>query len=251
MLNLLSKVAVKRADNSDAPAILTNIMEGVDGSSVFGYSIEPIAINVDDNQQQHYAEDHNLDIRIVNEDTQTAVLTGLQAGGHDALLSAYTPNGFLIWNTPTKVNKNTQFDGVLADAVIMSIRAPKGYQGTTPVRKRAVYAGGNALSVYDIAGGSGMGASGEQSPNIFFPFPGVTITASAQVSAGTGNIGFSFYQADGTTLVSSSNEAASVGRASHTAVIPANTAFIRLDIGAGLTYTLPMIGMGANSTYTI
>lgn len=252
MLNLISKVAVKRADNADAPATLTNIMEGVDGSSVFGYAIEPIAINVEDNQQQHYAEDHTLDIRIVNEDSQTAVLSALQAGGFPTLLSAHTPNGFLIWNTPSKITKNTQFDGVLADAVLMTIRSVKGYQGSGVTRKKAVYAGGNALALYDVTNGAGMGADGQMSPNIFFPFPGTQITASAQVSAGTGNIGFSFYQANGSTLVSNSNSAVTAGtRSVHTTTIPSNTVFIRMTMGADVTYTEPMIGMGTNSVFTL
>lgn len=251
MLNLLSKVAVKRADNADAPAVLTNIMDGVDGSSVFGYSREEISLSVDDNQTQDYATDHQLDIRVINQDAQSAVMTGIQAGGFKAFASGYTPDGFLIWNEPARIAKNTQFDGVLADAVLMTIRSVKGYRGSGVTRREAVYAGGNALALYDVTNGAGMGADGQMSPNIFFPFPAVQITASAQVSAGTGNIGFSFYQANGTTLISSSNSAVSVGRSAHTATIPSGTVFIRMTMGAGITYTQPMIGMGTNSVFTL
>lgn len=249
MLNLLSKIAVKRADNADAPAVLTNIMDGVDGSSVFGYSREEISLSVDDGQTQDYATDHQLDIRVINQDAQSAVLTGIQAGGHKAIASGYSPDGFLIWEQPSLVQKNTQFDGVLADALLMTTRSVKGYRGTSPTRREAVYAGKNALALYDIAGGSGMGSNGEESPNIFFPFPGVQITASAITDGGSGGMGFRFIESDGTTIISS--EIQTVGGDQQpevsfsTSIIPADTVFIRMVI-QGVGYTNPMLGMGTN-----
>jgi hypothetical protein len=269
MLNLLKSVAVGDQTVASNIATLDNIMSGVDGSATFGYTLEPTSLQVNDNQAQQYLHAHTFDIRVLQGDATTiGILDAIVGNNRNVKITGITPNGFFLWDNPTQLVRNSQFDQVIADQILATVQAPAGYAGTAPNRKLPVYAGGNALALYDILSGSASvlngftiagGASGSvsgnvqtvtvggtttadtiiwRSANIFFPFVGESITASFSrpgVSSINFRIGISFIQSDGSTVISTSTSANFQGQTlmTHTAATPANTAFIRIVLANG------------------
>jgi hypothetical protein len=267
MLNLLKSVAVGDQTVASNIATLDNIMSGVDGSATFGYTLEPTSLQVNDNQAQQYLHAHTFDIRVLQGDATTiGILDAIVGNNRNVKITGITPNGFFLWDNPTQLVRNSQFDQVIADQILATVQAPAGYAGTAPNRKLPVYAGGNALALYDILSGSatvlngfsvlnnatGSVTGGAQtitvgattaentvywrSANIFFPFVGEAITASiTRGGAGASfKIGIEFVQSDGTTIISTERSAGSSGPIGPvTGVAPANTVFIRLVIAAG------------------
>jgi len=267
MLNLLKSVAVGDQTVASNIATLDNIMSGVDGSATFGYTLEPTSLQVNDNQAQQYLHAHTFDIRVLQGDATTiGILNAIVGNNRNVKITGITPNGFFLWDNPTQLVRNSQFDQVIADQILATVQAPAGYAGTAPNRKLPVYAGGNALALYDILSGSvtvlngfsvlnnatgsvtgsaqtvTVGATTAEntvfwrSANIFFPFVGEAITASiTRGGAGASfKIGIEFVQSDGTTIISTERSAGSSGTIGPvTGVAPANTVFIRLIIASG------------------
>lgn len=268
MIPLLSNVAVQ--DQSVVTNIVTldNIMSGVDGSSVFGYNLETKNLEVNDKQKQQYAHTHTFDIRVVQgTSAELAILNAIVDNNRTVKVSGHSPDGFFLWDEPTVMTRNTQFDQIVADALLLTHDTTIGYRGTAPLKKLGVYAGDNALALYDILSGSAsvlngfsllnnatgavasflqtttIGATTAEntvylrSANIFFPFVGVSVTASFNVVqvVGSFKIGIEFVQSDGTTIISTSRANVSGENVnSVTASVPANTAFIRLVLTAGV-----------------
>lgn len=272
MIPLLSNVAVQ--DQSVVTNIVTldNIMSGVDGSSVFGYALETKNLEVNDKQKQQYAHTHTFDIRVVQgTSAELAILRAIVDNNRTVKVSGHSPDGFFLWDEPTVMTRNTQFDQIVADALLLTHDTTIGYRGTAPLKKLGVYAGDNALALYDVLSGSASVLNGFsllndatgtvtgsvqnitvgattitntvyfRSANIFFPFVGVPITASINLDGATGGamrLGIEFVQSDGTTIISTSiGPNMSAVRESLTATTPANTAFVRFVIvaGAGLS----------------
>jgi hypothetical protein len=269
MLNLLKSVAVGDQTVASNIATLDNIMSGVDGSATFGYTLEPTSLQVNDNQAQQYLHAHTFDIRVLQGDATTiGILNAIVGNNRNVKITGITPNGFFLWDNPTQLVRNSQFDQVIADQILATVQAPAGYAGTAPNRKLPVYAGGNALALYDILSGSASVMNGfsfvtsalggmagvEQeietpattaentvywrSANIFFPFVGERLTGSITVgtiTGGTYKLGIEFVESNGTTIISTSrtSNVSDASLASLTATTPANTVFIRLVITAG------------------
>jgi len=293
MLNLLKSVAVGDQTVASNIATLDNIMSGVDGAATFGYTLEPTSLQVNDNQTQQYLHTHTFDIRVLQGDATTiGILTAVVDNNRNVKITGITPNGFFLWDNPTQLVRNSQFDQVIADQILATIQAPAGYAGTAPNRKLPVYAGGNALALYDILSGSAtvlngfsllnnatgsvtgsaqtitVGATTAEntvfwrSANIFFPFPGESVTASiARPGASQSfKIGIEFVQSDGTTIISTERSAASNSTPGPvTGVAPASTAFIRLIIagGTGLVngnstaFNSPMLALAGRTEFTL
>lgn len=223
MITLLSNVAIADTSNLSNIVYLNNIMEGVDGSSTFGYSLEPSAVKVDDNQTQQYLHDHTFDIRVLQ--GSAADLTKLQvidAGNNPVLVSGYSPDGFFVINDSAQLTYHSQYDSVIADRVLVTKTGVNGYGGAAPGNKVPVYAGDNLLAVFNVLEGSASalngldyddtgtvtgdamaitGAGTVLSQRIFFPFPGAKIYTSADITVGTsGFIGFNCYNASDTII---------------------------------------------------
>lgn len=224
MLNLLTNVAVQNQNTPASIARLSNIMEGVDGAETFGYNVEQESVRVEDNQTQQTAHLHTFDIRCIEDSANSAILDAIVASNYKAKISGYTPDGFLIWDEPSLLVRNKQYDNIFASAVLATVKSTPNFRGTPA--KRAVHAGRNLLGVYDV---TSISTATLKTLNIFFPFPGLELTASGS----GGNVGFSFRDSAGAELSSST------GTSPHTATIPANTVFIRFD--GGTTITNPMI----------
>jgi hypothetical protein len=182
--------------------------------------------------------------------------------------------------------EDNQFDEIVATALLLTHDTTIGYRGTAPLSKLGVYAGDNALALYDVLSGSADvlngfslvtsatgGVTGSQqevitpattaentvylrSANIFFPFVGIPITASANIvniSGGAFKLGVEFVQSDGSTIISTSRTGdVSTGVYSVTGTTPANTVYIRFVVTAGtsaaagesVTFNQPMLSLG-------
>lgn len=224
MLNLLTQLAIQNTNTPASIAKLSNIMEGVDGAELFGYNAEDESVQIEDNQKVQTSHMHTLDIRCLDENANTTIIDAIIAGNHKAKISGYTPDGFLIWDEPTRITRNQQYDNIVATAVLATLKSTAGFRGT-PL-KRAVHGGRNLLAVYDV---TSITTAVLKEQSIFFPYPGLELTAT-----GTGgDVGFSFRDSTDTLI------SASTGASPHTATIPANTVYIRFDGGA--TIANPMI----------
>ena len=234
MLNLLTNVAVQSQNALASIARLSNIMEGVDGSEVFGYNVEQESIQIEDNQTLQHAHMHTFDIRCIEDSANSAILDAIVAGNYKAKISGYSPDGFLIWHEPSLIVRNKQYDNVFASAVLATVKSTPNFRGTPPAR--AVHAGKNLLGVFDV---TSITTATLKGLSILFPFPGLSLTASGS----GGDVGFSFRDSSDTEISSST------GVSPHTATIPANTVYIRFDGGA--TISNPMIGRQGITTFEL
>jgi len=273
MLNLITDLAIAEASNVANIAYLTNIMDGVDGSSVFGYTIEEDVVEIEDKQTLFTSFQHTLDIRVLDVDADTTKLKGFVDNQTEVLISGMTPNGFMIWNRPVKLAVNRQFNNIVALAVKASIKTVQNYHGTAPEVNKGVYAGGNALALYDVLRGSNTRINGftgniktgttlstnvsdgvrTQSienvsiqddvafADLFIPFPGkqVSFSANTETNGNVASIQVSARAANGTIV-----GAASVGSISQ----PAGISTISLTLPSGTFYVRCAIGSGSTAT---
>jgi hypothetical protein len=288
MLNLLTHINVAEASNVANNVRLTNIMDGVDGAAVMGYTIEEITINTEDNQTRNIAFDHNLDIRVIDKDADTDVLKDIVDGAKEVILSALTPNGFLLWTLPTKLVINRQFDSIVALAVKATKRTPHNYYGTAPEVNKGIYAGGNAMALYSVLTGTSTRVNGWKTATgitfdtnesggvlfqnltrvsgselvkferIYLPFPGHQFTFTVDRDADAiGKIGVSYINAAGSEISSDEESIpASEGTTSVTFTLPANTVYIDLYVAPGetasdeLTVSKPRLRVGTETGFT-
>ena len=290
MIPLLSNVAVQDQTVVSNIVTLDNIMSGVDGSATFGYTLETKNLEVNDKQKQQYAHTHTFDIRVIQPDSASmSILKAIRDNNRLVKVSGHSPDGFFLWDEPTLMVEDNQFDEIVATALLLTHDTTIGYRGTAPNKKLGVYAGDNALALYDVLSGSATvlngfslvtsatgGVTGSQqevitpattaentvylrSANIFFPFVGIPITASANIvniSGGAFKLGVEFVQSDGSTIISTSRTGdVSTGVYSVTGTTPANTVYIRFVVTAGtsaaagedITFSQPMLSLGRTS----
>lgn len=293
MIPLLSNVAVQDQTVVSNIVTLDNIMSGVDGSATFGYTLETKNLEVNDKQKQQYAHTHTFDIRVIQPDSASmSILKAIRDNNRLVRVSGHSPDGFFLWDEPTLMVEDNQFDEIVATALLLTHDTTIGYRGTAPLSKLGVYAGDNALALYDVLSGSAtvlngfslinnatgsvtgsaqtitVGATTAEnteywrSANIFFPFVGVPITASI-TRGGAGpsfKLGIEFVQSDGTTIISTVHSpASSTALAPVTAVLPANTVYVRLVIAAGtglsptnaITVNSPMLALAGRTAFTL
>ena len=287
MIPLLSNVAVQDQTVVSNIVTLDNIMSGVDGSATFGYTLETKNLEVNDKQKQQYAHTHTFDIRVIQPDSASmSILKAIRDNNRLVKVSGHSPDGFFLWDEATLMVEDNQFDEIVATALLLTHDTTIGYRGTAPLSKLGVYAGDNALALYDVLSGSADvlngfslvtsatgGVTGSQqevitpattaentvylrSANIFFPFVGIPITASANIvniSGGAFKLGVEFVQSDGSTIISTSRTGdVSTGVYSVTGTTPANTVYIRFVVTAGtsaaagesVTFNQPMLSLG-------
>jgi len=263
MLNLLKSVAIQDQTVTSNVCTLANIMEGVDGSSTFGYSLTPTAVAVNDNQTQQYKHDHLFDIRTLTDTADTTKLLVVSANNRKVKVSGYSPNGFFIIDEPAELVYHDQFDSVLSDRILISITGVNGYGGVAPGQKLPVYAGDNLLAVYNIldgsatylngfdqgdagtvTGGTVAIASGDQalSRSILFPFPGISLTASVDHTGTGGAIDLEFRNSSD-SVISTVQTTGNSGRLSVTGITPAGTVYVRVGLtgGTGSSFYYPAL----------
>lgn len=272
MLNLLKSVAIQDQTVTTNVCTLVNIMEGVDGSSTFGYSLTPTAVQVNDNQTQQYKHDHLFDIRTLTDTADTTKLSVISALNREVKVTGYSPNGFFAIDEPAQLVYHDQFDSVLSDRILVSITGVNGYGGTAPGKKLPVYAGDNLLAIYDVlsgsasylngfdagdsgtvTGGSVAIAPGDQaiSRSILFPFEGISLTASVDHVGTSGAIDIEYLLAGG-GVISTSQTTGNTGRLIVTGTTPSGTVLVRVAFtgGTGSSFSNPALKL-EGSTFTL
>ena len=264
MLNLLSKVAVQQDSDKSKIVRLSNITEGVDGAGVFGYSMEAQNAMVEDHQTRQFKHTTTLDLRVVRPDGTD--LDDLQNMVQEKCrFSGYTPNGFLIWHSPSILKRNTQYSDMISDAVIATVGSPPGYVGDAPNAKMPTYAGRNALALWNVLkgdnnvlngfeldGGASGSVSGKEqtitvgsttdpgtvlwkSRKVLFPFDGKRLTGSLTLHQSDFDlrIAVRFYNPSGSFLSAIEDTVSATTteqRISVTGSTPSNTAEIQLAV---------------------
>lgn len=287
MLTLLTEVAVQNTSSPSSIAKLSNIMDGVDGSGAFNLSQETEAIQVEDNQRRQISESITLDLRVIEDSGQSAIIDAIQAAQDKALITAYTPNGFVVFPDPVLLMRNKQFDGVLASAVFATLKGTPGFRGNP--RSRYFHAGRNLLGVYDVTttvdvvglevlngfdvanspgvggstavadpvtGGQGMeleafNAEPLYSFPFFFPFPGKSLTFSFTTGSGAGSpfIDIRWFDAGMNEILDDP-----AGGNVFTSTAPANAAFVRFGVGVSgdvLEIFRPMVTIDGSTNFEL
>lgn len=150
MLNLIKKATV--VNSAGNAYVFDNIMAGVGGSATIGYSLNPLALQVDDNQRQQYCFEHQLDIRVLDADSNYAYLQNDIASGEKFDVSLLTLDGF-VFMEDVLLSAPRQMDQVLADQIFVTKKTVPTYHGPTFYSNAGVYGGDNLLAFYDVENG--------------------------------------------------------------------------------------------------
>lgn len=148
----LQELAIKNVVTGEA-ASLTNVMEGVDGSAVFGYNTENVSIQQGANVRRQYMTRHTLDIRVIDDaDPTTQALFTKWANRPDDrfIVSGYGGGEVLIWDEPVSMTFERAYDGIRVRRLFMTLDAVPGYTLTDYGWYMPVYAGRNLLGNYDV-----------------------------------------------------------------------------------------------------
>lgn len=283
MLLQLRKLAVQSIATPADIVILTNISEGVEGATVFGITEEEVnPIKILDGQTALTAYRHTINIRGLYDDTDMAQLKTWALSQEPVRITGLGVNGAVVFDGSYLLAVNTGFDSINTVSLKVTVEWANqfegGYQqiaiGQNLLRNHLVNLGTGTLlygftaetgatasysgGIQTVTRASGTG-TGVVSDTIFFPFVGEQLTASFTVQtdvAGVHAIGIRFLDDAGSPISTSTASVNGTGLASHTTTVPANTVFIRLVALVGDTasdefsFTLPMIALGTNTTYT-
>jgi len=288
MITTLTNVAVQDQTVTTNIVYFSNVMEGVDGATSFGYNLEKTSLKVEDNQELQYIHNHTFDIRAL--DPSTADRDTLQVmvdNQREVKIIGQGVDGFFIMDEGVQLNYNQQFDEVVTMPLLATVKSTSGYEGTAPNKKYKVYAGDNLLALYKVNSGdseflngfgTSAGVTGTQSgisqtatrasgttsvlisKNYFFPFVGVEVTASLNVSAANAGyrISLGAYSDTASTLEGIADlDTSGTGLKSVTLTTPADTKYLRLLIRPGstvsdaVTFDSPMIALNGKTQFTL
>lgn len=257
---------------------LTNVMEGIEGSAVFGYQTENIEIRTGANRTEQIITRHTFDIRIKDDaDPTTQAILTAWANNPELRFKAsgYSGDTFFLWDEPVPIVFSRAYDIIGARHLIMTLDAVAGYNGASGLKKLPVYAGQNLLGIYQVLAGSasalngftpnsltsdgvtganqtivgdsgGVDVSNIDSALLFFPFNNAILTFSytavSITALATAYLGYGYYDVNGTVITSdySLADTTSAGRLSHTktSVTDATTCFFKIGISVDDTKTL-------------
>ena len=126
MITLLKQIGIRDRTDYKNSVVLTNIMEGVDGAATFGYSLETVAIQVEDNQTQQYKHIHTFDIRVIEESGDSSVIDAIIAAQKRVDIAGIGVDGYFQFND-VLLTHNKQYDGVLASAYLATTETLTSY----------------------------------------------------------------------------------------------------------------------------
>lgn len=134
MITLIKEIAIRPmgSDGAYDTVKLTNIMEGVDGAATFGYSLETVAVQVEDNQTQQYKHIHTFDVRVIEESSDSAIIDGWIATQTRVEIVGRGVDGFFLMNN-VLLTRNKQYDGILASAFLATRETLTSYVTGEPV----------------------------------------------------------------------------------------------------------------------
>lgn len=270
---------------SEEVAELVNVMEGAEGSAVFGYNQAPADLQVADGQKLQHRINHTLDLSILPP-------TGTEQTKVDALWNAVEPrlvkiagcsgDTFLLWNDPTYLVQNTEYGDTLTRHFNMTLASTPGYRSGS----QAVYAGANLLALYNVLSGDGTtlngfattgaitastsgaiqsltrGATpdtGLESELLLFPFGGESITLSMFVTSANASytFGFNFYDETGALVdTDTTSSSSTTSRVSHTTFMRDGSAYVTAFFRPGntngntLVFQAPAIRLAGQTAYS-
>lgn len=269
---------------SEEVSTLVNVMEGAEGSAVFGYNVEDSALTVANGQKLQFKQTHTLSLSILpptgtDETQMNAILANPE--NKPVLVAGMSDDTFLLFDEENYLMQQNEYGDTITRKLTMTQDATIGYRGTAPLSKLPVYSGGNLLALYDVLSGSANvlngfsllnNATGSvtgalqtitvgattvggtvylRSANLLFPFAGEVLTASANFTAGDAdfNIALEFVQANGTTIISTSANAVALGdipgRYTVQAIVPNNTVYVRFAITASAVGSTDFVTISA------
>lgn len=285
----LKKLAIRNFISEEVTQ-LVNVMEGAEGSAVFGYNVTDSALVTSNGQKTQYKQTHTVSLSVLPS-------TGAEETAMNTIM--FTPNSnpvqiagmsddiFLTWDDPVYMTQKDEFGDTLTRNLLMTLDATIGYRGTAPLKKKPVYSGGNLLALYDILSGSasvlnGFTVAGTmttsvsgaiqtltrgadatallESRPIFFPFAGESITLSMFVNSANAayTFGFKFLDENGAEIGvdASIPTTGATSRKSHTATIPTGTAFVvarfvpGASVGNNLVFQNPAVRLSGLTAFT-
>lgn len=283
MLTQLVKLAIQEIADPDDIVVLTNISAGVDGASFFGITEEsPDPLTIEDGQTVQQRFRHTINMRGLYDSADMTKLRTWSAAQVPVRITGYGVDGAAIWEGTYLISPSTGYDSVNVTALQVTVE----WLGAFASGFRQIHIGQNLLRNYDTNAGDGTKLSGFTvgagitaseaggaqtltrasstgtylaSASIFFPFEGLTLTASINITAANsqnGEFGFRFLDDTGATISDSVDAIDSVSRISHSATVPAGTFFVRLivnpsdTVADSVTFDEPMLAIGTNATYT-
>lgn len=249
MLQHIKKLAVAKVGTPDEVVVLSNISEGVDGSSTFGYETEEVTLTIEDGQTINNAIEHTLDVRtLLPTDADITTLRGWSDGQTPVFVSAVGIDGALLIGdfggvqSPVYFYTDNQYSDAESVKIFATAKTLPGYNSDTNLYYNGWFAGDNLLRISDDENFTNR--------DILFPFAGETVTFAATITANTGGtISVEAFDVSDTSLDSVS-ETLSDTRLDVTMTTPPNTYYLRVHVDAGATFNSPSLRMGANSNYT-
>ena len=151
-------------DEPDNIVTLTNIMEGVDGSATFGYSLEPVVLQVEDNQTQQYKHIHTFDVRVIEESSDSTIIDTWIASQTRVQIAGQGIDGMFFMDD-VLLTRNKQYDEIVASAFLATSETLTSftrnnpmlaaYNGSTPRADepslfQRVYAGTSLIDRFDL-----------------------------------------------------------------------------------------------------
>ena len=181
MITLIKKIAIRErpTENLTDPAVspylntveLVNVMEGVDGAATFGYSLETVAVQVEDNQTQQYKHIHTFDVRVLDAGGDNATIDGWIAEQKPVDIVGIGVDGYFQFDN-VKLTRNKQYDEVFASAFLATAETLTSYTAghvvpywyynnstnqeiyyqftPKPHNKLRAFAGANLYDIYDL-----------------------------------------------------------------------------------------------------
>ena len=133
MITLIKEIAIRPLDADEAfnSVKLTNIMEGVDGAATFGYSLETVSLKVEDNQTQQYKHIHTLDIRVIEESSDSAIIDAWITDQQRVEIVGRGLDGFFVMSN-VLLTRNKQYDQVVASAFLATSETLTSYTTGQP-----------------------------------------------------------------------------------------------------------------------
>lgn len=260
MLTHIKKLAIIQDTTTDVIVLLSNISDGVDGASTFGYSTEETALTIEDGQTVMDALEHTLDIRTIADSDEASQLeswtdnltkvniVGVGIDGSLLIGDGQTGEGSV------RFYKDDQFDQRKAFKIFATRKTTPGFDSDTGIHENGIFAGQNLLGgyVWGDADGGGVAdgwsatgftttsfASGVQTLEadttardfqraIWFPFPGEQITFSVNNDSRSGTyateqIEIEFVDTSGSVISSQTSTFSTTGRKSVSATVPSGS----------------------------
>jgi hypothetical protein len=149
MITHLSKLALTIVGDRLAKVIISNVSEGVNESTSFGYSKDTEAIVIEDSQELQYVDTHTIEIvGLKNDDMTDALLAKYNDPNAKAMVSAYGPDMTLVSVEPVKVEVIDHFDNGPFWKMRITKKTKTGRETTDGRKAGGLFVGKNMLGMY-------------------------------------------------------------------------------------------------------